>query len=295
MAHEIDAAALDSVKAVGGRKPVYTLPIGAPCPNCGTTLDGPWCHACGQSSEDFHRSLARLAGEAIGGLYDFDSRLWRTVPDLCLRPARLTRAFLNGHRVSQVPPFRLFLVVVVLVCRVGGLGGGHTKVVVAPATPNSPDPVARYIAMHPNPVVEQWVAPRVKAIAKDPDRFVASLSAWAQRLVFLALPLSAGLLGAMFFWRRDVYMFDHLIFSMHSLSFQGLLLSISMFATRLNDAFGWLLILAPVHLFAHLKGVYGLGAFGTLARMLALFLGSLLGLIVAMSALVLIGLFEVGP
>jgi hypothetical protein len=294
MAHEIDAAALDGAQAVAGRKPAHTLPIGAPCPNCATALAGPWCHACGQSSEDFHRSLAKLAAEAIGGLFDFDSRLWRTLPDLCLRPARLTRDFLDGHRVAQVPPFRLFLVVVVLVFLVGGLGAGHTKVVVARATPNSPDPVARYIATHQNPVLEQWVAPRVKAIAKDPDRFVASLSAWAQRLVFLALPLSAGFLGAMFFWRRGVYMFDHLIFSMHSLSFQGLLLSVSMLATNVDGAFGWLLLLAPAHLFAHLKGVYGLGVFGTLARMLALFVGSLVGLIVAMAALVLIGLFEVG-
>ena len=139
------------------------------------------------------------------------------------------------------------------------------------------------------------MAPRVKAIAKDPDRFVASLGVWAQRLVFLALPLSAGFLGAMFFWRRGVYMFDHLIFSMHSLSFQGLLLSVFMLATKLSDAFAWVLVFAPVHLFAHLKGVYGLGVLGTLARMLVLFMGSLVGLIVAMAVLVLIGLFEVGP
>ena len=32
----------------------------------------------------------------------------------------------------------------------------------------------------------------------------------------------------MFFWRRGVYMFDHLIFSMHSLSFQGLLVALAM-------------------------------------------------------------------
>jgi len=294
MAHEIDAAALDSVKTVAGRKPAHTLPIGAPCPNCGTTLVGPWCHVCGQSSEDFHRSLVRLTGEAIGGLYDFDNRLWRTLPDLCLRPARLTRAFLDGHRITQVPPFRLFLVVVVLVFLAAGVGSSHTKVVLAQPGPSSNIPVERYFAAHPNPALRQWLEPRIQAVSKDPDRFTASLSAWAQRLVFLALPLSAGLLGAMFFWRRDIYMFDHLIFSMHSLSFQGGLLAVSMLAMNLNGAFGWLLLFAPVHLFAHLKGAYGLGVFGTLARMLVLFVGSLIGLIVAMTGLLMIGLLEVG-
>jgi hypothetical protein len=293
MAYEIETAALDSVEAVTGRTPAHTRPIGAPCPNCATSLMGPWCYHCGQSSEDFHRSLVKLAAEAIGGLFDFDSRFWRTVPDLCLRPARLTRAYLDGHRVVQVPPFRLFLVVVVIVFLVGSFGS-HTKVIVAPATPNSADPMARYIATHPNPFLQQWVAPRAKVIAKDPDRFTASIVTWAQRLIFLALPISALLLAATFFWRRGVYMFDHLIFSMHSLSFQGALLSICMLATGLNGAFGWLLVLAPAHLFVHLRGAYGLGIFGTLARMLVLFLGSLVGLGLFLAGLLVIGLIEVG-
>src|ERR1700722_10659758 len=122
MAQEIDAAALDSVKAVLGRDaPTHALPLGAPCPNCATPLAGPWCHACGQSSDDHHRSLLRLTAEAIGGLIDIDSRLWRTLPDLCLRPARLTRAYLDGHRIGQIPPFRLFLIAVVLVFLAAGV------------------------------------------------------------------------------------------------------------------------------------------------------------------------------
>jgi hypothetical protein len=294
MAHEIDAAAVDSVSAVAGRTPKHTRPIGAPCPNCGAILVGPWCAACGQSSEEFHRSLAKLTAEAIGGLFDLDNRLWRTVPDLCLRPARLTRTFLDGHRISQVPPFRLFLVVVVLMFLVAGLGG-HTNVVVRPVKADANNPVARFFAVPRRSPFQVWLAARMQAVAKNPERFGTSLTTWAQRLVFLALPISALLLGTMFFWRRDVYIFDHLIFSMHSLSFQGMLLTISMLAMNLNGLFGWLLLVAPVHLFAHLKGTYGLGVFGTLARMVVLFLGSLVGLVFALSCLFVIGLFEVAP
>ena len=113
MAEEFQAGALDSVRAVFGRQPRHTLPIGAPCPNCATSLAGPWCHGCGQSSEDFHRSLARLAAEAFGGLIEFDSRLWQTLPGLLFNPAKLTRDYLEGHRAPQVPPLRMFLIVVV--------------------------------------------------------------------------------------------------------------------------------------------------------------------------------------
>ncbi len=305
MAQEIDAAALDSVKAVLGRDaPRHALPVGAPCPNCATPLAGPWCHACGQSSDDHHRSLTRLTAEAIGGLIDIDSRLWRTLPDLCLHPARLTRAYLDGHRVSQIPPFRLFLVVVVLVFLIAGLEpsskaaalqlsgrGGEVNGEVKTDTGVG----FRFVPLAgaKNDALETWVTARLKQAAKNPQAFENTLTQWAQRLAVLTLPLSAGMLGLMFFWRRGVYLFDHLIFSMHSLSFQGLLLSAAMLGALLNDWFQVLLIAAPAHLFVHLKGTYRLSVFGTLARILALVVGSAFALMLGLAGLVMIGLAEV--
>jgi hypothetical protein len=298
VAHEIDAAALDSVKAVLGRRASrHALPVGAPCPNCQTPLAGPWCHACGQSSDDHHRSLWRLTVEAIGGVFELDSRLWRTLPDLCLRPARLTRDYLDGHRVSQVPPFRLFLVVVVLVFLVAGLGPrDKTTMNLGPAGAAMPSDsaVKRDLGSGEQAQLINWLTTRLQAAGKNPQRFEASLSQWAQRMAILTLPMSAALLGLMFFWRRGTYLFDHLIFSMHSLSFQGLLLSASMLLGQVNGAFELMLLASPVHLFLHLKGTYRLGVFGTLARMFGLLVGSLIGFAFAFVDLIVIGLYEIG-
>ncbi len=309
MARELEAAAIDSVPAVLARAPQHPLPIGAPCPNCGTALAGPWCQACGQSSDDFHRSLVKLAGETLEGLFELDSRLWRTLPDLALRPARLTRRYLDGHRVAQIPPFRLFLIVVVLVFLAAGLGPPRRPVVdLAPgsAAQNKPvfdlgaAPGAKdnglqiHVVESARAASDRWLTARLNAAAKNPVQFESVLTEWAQRLAVLALPMSAALLGLMFFWRRGVYMFDHLIFSMHSLSFQGLLVALAMAGAQLSGWFGLLLFAAPVHLFAHLKGAYGLGVFGTLARMLVLFVGSVLGFGAALVGLVFIGLVEIG-
>jgi hypothetical protein len=310
MAREIEAAAMDSVASLLARASKHALPLGAPCPNCGTALAGPWCQVCGQSSDDFHRSLTRLAGETLEGLFELDSRLWRTLPDLALNPARLTRRYLDGHRVAQIPPFRLFLIVVVLVFLAATLGPPRQPVVELGAGPSAPhQPLVDLrdeagakdngFQIHladtgADDPAGQWVTARLKAAAKDPIRFEATLTEWAQRLAVLTLPMSAALLGLLFFWRRGVFMFDHLIFSMHSLSFQGLLVALAMAGSQLSGWFGWLLLAAPVHLFAHLKGAYGLGVFGTLARMAVLFAGSLIGFGVALVGLVLIGLVEVG-
>ena len=127
-----------------------------------------------------------------------------------------------------------------------------------------------------------------------PTAFAASMVTWGQRLAVLALPMSAALLGLMFFWRRGVFMFDHLIFSMHTLSFQGALFSAVMVLQSLTDWAGLLIFASPVHLFVHLRGAYRIGVFGTLVRMLGLYLGSLVGFTVLMTGLVLIGLYEVG-
>ncbi|HWF76886.1 MAG TPA: hypothetical protein VN694_06880 [Caulobacteraceae bacterium] len=60
-------ATLTASPAVQMRAPKHALPLGAPCPNCGTALAGPWRPACGQSSDDFHRSLRKLTAEAAEG------------------------------------------------------------------------------------------------------------------------------------------------------------------------------------------------------------------------------------
>lgn len=293
---EVEAAAADGAASFLRRKPKHTLPLGSPCPNCATPLQGPWCHRCGQAAEDFHRSLVRLAGEAVEGLFELDGRLWRTMPDLLFRPARLTREYLAGHRAPQAPPFRTFLIVVVVVFFTAGLGQAMRFIPQAPD--GKPYTVHSDFGLGDSAPemrrINAWIDQKANYALAHPDAFQTQITTWAQRLSILALPLSAALLGALFVFRRGVYMFDHLIFSMHSLSFQGLLLSTILVLEQLWSGFGWLILASPAHLFFHLKGAYRLGFFGTLVRMLLLFIGSSIGFAVILAGLVLIGLYEVG-
>jgi uncharacterized protein DUF3667 len=298
VAQEIEAGAVDGAASFLRRKPKHALPVGSPCPNCVTPLQGPWCHACGQSAEDYHRSLIRLAGEALEGLFELDGRLWRTLPNLLFRPAKLTRDYLDGHRAPQAPPFRMFLIVVVIVFLAGGLGSNHKPFVFMRPGSSQLTVHSGFGTVTDSPrekALNAWLKQKVSFALSHQDAFQNQLVTWAQRLSILALPISAALLGLLFVFRRGVYMFDHLIFSMHSLSFQGLLLSAVLAAENLSVAFAWMAVASPVHLFFHLKGTYRLGLFGTLIRMLLLFIGSLAGFMVIMVGLVLIGLYEVGP
>jgi len=99
--------------ALGGllkRKATHAPPRGTPCANCATPLEGPYCHACGQPADDHHRSILHLAWEGIEGLTHLDGRLAQTLPALFFQPGKLARDQFDGRRQRHVPPFRLFLV-----------------------------------------------------------------------------------------------------------------------------------------------------------------------------------------
>ncbi|MEQ8406474.1 MAG: DUF3667 domain-containing protein [Oceanicaulis sp.] len=84
-------------------------PEGA-CANCETDLQGPVCHNCGQVADEYHRPVRGLLQEMIEGLTALDGRVARTLPNLLLRPGRVTRAYLKGARARFMPPFRLYII-----------------------------------------------------------------------------------------------------------------------------------------------------------------------------------------
>ncbi len=114
MSGELETAAADSLPQLVGKRPKHVPAPGAVCANCETPLHGQWCSNCGQDSDTHKRSILHLAWEAIEGLLHLDGRLLRTLPDLFLRPGRLARDYMEGRIVRHVPPFRTFLVALLI-------------------------------------------------------------------------------------------------------------------------------------------------------------------------------------
>lgn len=80
-----------------------------PCQNCGTPLQGPFCHHCGQRDVDLRTSFWALFQEWGSNSVRLDSRLLRTLPGFLLHPHRLARAYVDGQRHRYTPPMRLIL------------------------------------------------------------------------------------------------------------------------------------------------------------------------------------------
>ena len=86
-------------------------PLPGNCLNCATPLQGPYCRECGQRDFDFRQSFWRMVIDTLEQLLHLDGRFSQSVISLLFRPGRLTLAFLNGRRASQVPPLRFYLFV----------------------------------------------------------------------------------------------------------------------------------------------------------------------------------------
>lgn len=93
------------------------------CLNCGTRLEGPHCHACGQRAH-VHRTLSGFLHDLIHGVLHLEGKTWRTLPLLAWRPGRLTREYIDGRRASYVSPIALFLSVVFLSYALFSMVGG---------------------------------------------------------------------------------------------------------------------------------------------------------------------------
>ena len=92
------------------------------CLNCGTLLSGRYCAQCGQKAH-LHRSLRSLASDFLQGLFNFEGKIWRTLPMLAWRPGEMTRRYVQGERARFVSPVAIYLFSVFLMFAVLNFNG----------------------------------------------------------------------------------------------------------------------------------------------------------------------------
>lgn len=211
----------------------------ARCLNCGTVVEGRHCTQCGQSADAHVLSMKEVMGDVTHSLLHLDSRVWRTLRLLVRRPGELTREFIAGRHQLYIPPFRLYLAISILYFALsallpesGGLdldGIGTAQDVVAPAelkddsnckvsifgdTPNSTD-------------FEKALSRACEQMKRDGGKlFTERFAATAPKLMFLFLPLVAGV-ALLFYWRPRRLYAEHLVVFLHNHAFTFLVLAVT--------------------------------------------------------------------
>jgi hypothetical protein len=78
------------------------------CLNCGTKLTGAYCSACGQRAH-VHRSVRAFFQDFFVALFNFEGKVWRTLPMLAWKPGDMTRRYIAGERARFISPVALYL------------------------------------------------------------------------------------------------------------------------------------------------------------------------------------------
>ena len=79
------------------------------CENCGAVKQGAFCAVCGQNDRNYRRNVFPVVAEALAETFETDSRLFRTLGVLFMRPGFLSKEFSENRRAHYLSPFRLYL------------------------------------------------------------------------------------------------------------------------------------------------------------------------------------------
>lgn len=85
----------------------------ANCENCGTPLQGHYCHECGQSVHNPTRHFGHAVEEVFESFWHLDGRVFRSLRDLMV-PGRVACNYLAGQRARYIAPLRLFVILSLL-------------------------------------------------------------------------------------------------------------------------------------------------------------------------------------
>jgi hypothetical protein len=138
-----------------------------------------------------------------------------------------------------------------------------------------------------------YLADRLGHVIQDPESWWGAVQEWTPRLIFVLLPIYALLLALMHFWRRGIFLYDHLVVSLHFHSFLFFLMTALILASPLIGGWGVLVFMlwSNFYLYRLHRRVYLNGRFMSLVRVVLLDLIYLIVLTVAFLLLLAVGLF----
>ncbi|RIA09982.1 uncharacterized protein DUF3667 [Flavobacteriaceae bacterium MAR_2010_72] len=85
------------------------LRVDKTCLNCQHVVEHRFCPNCGQENTEVTKSFHHLFFHFFQDLTHYDSKFWRTIFYLFLKPAALTKEYLSGKRMSFLAPIRLYI------------------------------------------------------------------------------------------------------------------------------------------------------------------------------------------
>ena len=184
------------------------------CPTCGAPASARFCPSCGEKRPGMgDLSMRHFFSHALGELFHFDSKIFRSFRLLFTRPGFLTDEYLRGCRKPYLHPFHIFFVANLfyfLVQPYIGWTGLRTTLDI------------QLHMMSYSHLASRMVADRIAAkgitLAQFSRSFDHVVDVQARSLVLVMVLLYAMVL-AILQWRKKQFFGQHLVFSLHFTAF----------------------------------------------------------------------------
>ena len=251
-------------------------PPAADCPGCGAALAGDFCHQCGEKRpESRDLSLGYFFSEAAQELTSVEhSKLFHTLRALLLRPGFLTNEWKAGRRRRYLKPLNLCLGILAL-----------NFFAYSVYKPVSMFDLEKFIRQDKRAesmqVFERFAAKKKLQLPELFDRLSDKWQRYTSVSTLIFIGGFALVLQAVFLFRRR-YFVEHLVFSMHFVSFSTLVVVLlwpvylyigikTGGANILLAVFKWLVDM--VYMYFAVRAVYGLGTVKTIPAAVVLVVG----------------------
>ncbi|MFD1602402.1 DUF3667 domain-containing protein [Flavobacterium artemisiae] len=242
------------------------------CLNCRHVVEQKFCPNCGQENSDTRKTFHHLFVHFFEDLTHYENAFWKTIINLLLKPATLTKEYLSGKRLSYLAPVRLyifisfitFLLIAIFPSKVSDQINDNGKEISENIIKNSKNKefkkeADKYFKMKSMKEIDSiqkygpedkklnafsyWVYEKAVHVTEKNtkkeiiEKFIESFFHNLPKILFIIMPFFAFFLW-LFHNKKRWYYFDHGIFTLHYFSFLLLIFLIMFVVDRLIGLFG---------------------------------------------------------
>lgn len=254
------------------------------CKNCQNDVGSlTYCPVCGQKSDTHVLKFRELLAELADGLFNLDSRLWRSLIPLVAHPGKLTNEYLSGRRMHYLPPFRLYLILSIIFFLipdndfsfnedVGEIIGAGENAQTSPPDENLEaedvllEDSCSFDGLPQHSFYTALMRDACTTFAENPEQLTSALSESIPVMMILGIPLVALFMKLIYPFSGRYYV-EHVIFLFHVHAFYFFVSILMAISSLLGQAYpvlfapmDWLRIIAgfyiPVYIFLAMRKVY---------------------------------------
>ena len=181
------------------------------CLSCGLPFKGKFCNNCGEKRvKPEEHTLKFFLGQLINALTFADTKVWKTLRYLFLRPGKLPLDFIKGKRKPYIAPLPLFLLVNILYFLISPVDTFNSYF----QSQIGGQPYSNFIV--------EYGMEQMRGSGLEEEAFKAKYNSHSSNIsktIILLIPIMLAFPLSMLYSRKKYYFFDHLMFSISYMTY----------------------------------------------------------------------------